>query len=652
MQYLSTDPNAGKQSVPAKADGGYLSTDPQAGERGEPTFRVEVKASEGVEPSDGGLGAALADLGIGGLKGLGEVPLFIVRAIHAIPGVSKAIDDHYGIPGLSKAALGEADRTLEPANTTQAVGKFVEQAAETILPGRAITKAGTALAAKVAPTLSGIVGRTAANVVPRAAVEAVAGGGIAAVQGGDAGTAASLSAAIPAVGMVARRGAALAAPGSKLNALEDGAVEFARARDIPLDAATATGRPIVQRWQKMAGDNLGGSGIAETFRDAQGEALERVGHELADASNAGGRALTPVAAGERVRESLTTVRDAFGKRADEAYDALRALEAGATPTSVTSTVEGRVAGGGSIPVKQASEIRLAVDIGKRKDALRPLYEQLLQERKLTGQLLGAKGRALVALDTLLNGADFAPLSVVDGALSDLKALARVKDGALRSRGQGAFAFMVNKLDAAVREAAQRGGPKVTQALEAGRKATVQMHSVNEVIESLGDGAHGLFAKLTRQKDSGIELLRDVATHAPDELPNIGRAVLEDLMSKATAEGSFGHADKLWGEWKKLGPETRKLLFPKLASDLDRFFLVAKMMARNPNPSGTATQLTSRLTVAQVLGSVPNWAVAKLMYTPAGVRLMTKAAFKGEPSELAAALGRIVATQGSKVGGGQ
>lgn len=577
---------------------------------------------------DGGLQGLIQrtvpQVAIGAAKGLGELPLFLAKAIHTVPGVSQLIDDYYGIPGLSQSAVQQAEESLEPRNTAQSVGKFVEQAAETILPGRAITRAGTALAAKASPVLSPMVGRTAAQLAPRALVEATAGAGMATLQGGDAGTAAVLSAAMPVVGGLVRRGGAVMAPGAQLNRAEQEAVDFARTRDIPIDAATATGRPIVQRWQKMAGDNLGGSGIAESFKRAQEQALERVGAELADATNAGGRAVDAVGAGEGVRGSLASLRDRFIGEADTAYERLRAIE---------------------------SAKHLAVDLRPVKSTMVKQYQELLRESQVA-PLMGQKAEALRVLDRLMRGPDMETLSVADAALSGLKSFTRT-NGALKTPGQGVIAGAVSQLDAMVRKAATDAGPDAIGALNAGRAATIAKYKVDELLETLSDEPRKVFEHLTRQKDGAIETLRLVKQHSPQELPKIGRAFLEELMGKAAGEGGFQHADALWNQWRNLGAETKRLLFPRLTPDLDRFFFMSKMIARNPNPSGTATQLTSRWGVTAIAGLAPNWAIAKLMYTPAGVRLMTKAIQAGGPTnELSAALGRIVAVQGSKVGGGQ
>lgn len=75
-------------------------------------------------------------------------------------------------------------------------------------------------------------------------------------------------------------------------------------------------------------------------------------------------------------------------------------------------------------------------------------------------------------------------------------------------------------------------------------------------------------------------------------------------------------------------------------------LLAANVAKNPNPSGTARVMT----VFNLLSTAPNFAVAKLMYSPRGVRLLSRAVGQGDVGELTKTLGRLAATQGAKGGG--
>lgn len=262
---------------------------------------------------------------------------------------------------------------------------------------------------------------------------------------------------------------------------------------------------------------------------------------------------------------------------------------------------------------------LAVDVRDVKQAVRPLYDALKREAALV-PLMGDKAKALTALDRLVNGPDHAPLSAADGALSDLKAMARVDMPELRTTGQGLAAKAVKDLDGAVRTTAAKAGPEVLEALEMGRSATKGKYEVADVLEQVRDEPVRAFQQMTAPKDTGIALLRQVRDLAPEQMQAVGRAKLEQWLDLATERGRFEHADKLYAEWQKLGPETKAILYGReLTGELDKFFLLAKRVAENPNPSGTAHTLA-----ALNLGSAPvTWSLAKVLYTPRGVRALTR-----------------------------
>ena len=278
-------------------------------------------------------------------------------------------------------------------------------------------------------------------------------------------------------------------------------------------------------------------------------------------------------------------------------------------------------------------MQFPVPLAGVKESLRPVFERLMRKKELTGQLMGDEGRAATALDALLSAGDHAPLSVVDAALGDLKAAAR---GAampeLRTGGQGVAALAVKELEAAVQKKAQAVG--VWDDLRAGRDATIAKWTAAETLDKLKAEPVGTFRALTQDGDAAIEKLREVKRLAPGEMPRIGRAYLEGLMDTATAEGGFGREAKLWAEWDRLGDETKKILYPdaELRSSLDKFFLVGKKMAENPNPSGTAYVGTmsaqgALLAVDPVSGGATvlgGAALSKALNSPAVAKLLTQA----------------------------
>lgn len=435
---------------------------------------------------------------------------------------------------------------------------------------------------------------------------------------------------------------------TRTNPKEAAAIQFAERRGIPLDAGTATGRPIVKGLQKRAADSMGGAGTADVLREGQAVNLTRVGNELAGQANASrlgrpGAPMDAVRAGEAVNKRLESRINAQARVADRAYAELRAKEAASAQT-IARTGGVQAPGTAAAPF---TNVPLAVDVAAAKASLKPIYDGLLREAELNVPMQGGKGRALVALDGLMKGPDLAPLSAVDAALGDLKSMARTGDlPALRTQGQGIAAEAVKALDAHVQATARAAGPDVYAALMRGRSATVGKYQTAGVREMLADEPAQIARQLTANKDMGLDRLKAVAKEAPRELPKVGRAYLEDMLSRATAEGGFGHADALFAEWQRLGPETKQLLFRDKAyiKDLDNFFLVAKRIAENPNPSGTARVLTG----TNLLASIPLYAASKLFHTRQGVNLLTrgvslpvgnKAASAAWQSEMANLIGR-------------
>lgn len=407
------------------------------------------------------------------------------------------------------------------------------------------------------------------------------------------------------------------------NPAERAAVDFGMREGIPVDAGTATGNPVVRGTLWGSERTLGGSVVGGRARQAQAEGFATVGDRLS--ARASAAPVTAEQAGQGVRDAVRQRAATFNAEANTAYSRLRALEAQATPQTVNVSQPGRMPGGGTIPVNVPTSMRLAVDIGPTKTAMRPVYDALKRESELV-PLMGDKARALTNLDRLMNAPDMAPLSVADGALSEIKALAR--------DGNRIAAQTVTTLDQAVVASAKQGGQPVLDALMQGRAATVNKYKTLATLDKLhATEPVKVFTQLTAGKDSAVSLLRDVQKHAPAELPTLGRAFVEGLLEKATAEGGFGRTAGVMADWERLGPQTKLLLFknPGFVRDLDSFFLLAKKAAENPNASGTAFQagITGQAIAiyanpALGLGlQVGGTGLAALLHSPRAVRLIVK-----------------------------
>lgn len=278
---------------------------------------------------------------------------------------------------------------------------------------------------------------------------------------------------------------------------------------------------------------------------------------------------------------------------------------------------------------------LAVDLAPAKVALKPLADRFAAMKEVGVPLQGTQARAAVALKGLMDAPDFAPLSVVDEAVGELKAMARAQSDIPELRNK-AIGDAINTLDLAVKLRAGEAGDEVLAALERGRKSTRAKYAVQDVVDELtGGSAEPLrpYERMTAPKDSRIALARKIQQLAPNQSQQVARAYLDRLMEKATSEGGFGRAKGIAADWERLGPQTKAVLFkdPAYVRDLDNFFHLAKRIEDNPNPSGTAHTL---MTAAQggliltdpitgVASQVGAAALSKLLHSPAGVKLLTR-----------------------------
>lgn len=375
------------------------------------------------------------------------------------------------------------------------------------------------------------------------------------------------------------------------------AVAEGRMQGVPLDAATATGRPIVATLQKAVGDSLGGSGTAERFQATQQAALGSTGEWLASRANRG-RPMTPETAGQGAIDAAGGEMRARGAEADTAYGKLRAIE---------------------------DKTPIPVDLTGAKAVLEPIYRTMAVGADVA-PLQGMKANAVRALARILEGPDIAGASEVDSALSDLKSLAR---DAADTPGASAANRAVAQVHQAVLQAVAKAGPDALKALDDGRTATKAKVAAQEVRDFLtGNSGEPVqaYGRTVARNDTNIARVREAAKLIPHEMPNIGRAFLDDAMSEATADGGFQHARRVASKWAQLGDETKGLMFkPDHVAALDNFFRLAEKVTENVNPSGSGKIVNIKnFWSATNLATFPaSWALSKLLYTERGVKLLTE-----------------------------
>ena len=447
------------------------------------------------------------------------------------------------------------------------------------------------------------------------------------------------------------------------------AMEFAERRGVPVDLATSSDNAFVRGAQQVASSSIGGSIPAAAGKRAQGAAMVRVSGEMAGAVHPS--AVTAESAGQAVRTAIEGKVGKLKGQADIAYGEFRAaaedpknlkeVEVGRKiPEQAAFDLDQLAMGQAQKPYAKLSEIErqhvdrlakqlgidttpqpvmgkiaLPVDMRPIKQALRSQYEQMQQWMEPARR---NASQGIQALKSIVEGPDFRPAADAEMGLSGLKELAREAPSAdLRNVSQGVGANATKLLQEAVDAAAANGSPEALKALQKGRAAHASKMELADTLKQLREEPVQAFGQAIWQKDTGIDFLRKLAKEAPAEMSKVGRAYLEGLFEKATAEGGFGHGRMLYSQWQQLGPETKRVLFknPAMIQDLDNFFLLAKRMADVPNPSGTAPAMMAGRAVdlasaaiggsGNVLGAVASQvgpaALASLMYSPKFVRAL-------------------------------
>ncbi|TAK81827.1 MAG: hypothetical protein EPO09_21815 [Aquabacterium sp.] len=421
------------------------------------------------------------------------------------------------------------------------------------------------------------------------------------------------------------------------NPIEAAAVDFGRQQGVPIDAATATGNPFIRNVQKGTGNTPLGSLPAMRMQGAQSEALEGVGRNLAQ--QARGAASTPEMAGSAIAEQLQGKIEAHAQYASHAYDALDKIAA--DPKNIVTVQTGikqvptGVLDAQGAPIVNAvpitEKIAIPVDLRAVRAGLRPLYDQIARALPITQQQASA---GFQALSNIVKGRDYEPLLQTERDLGALKEIARGADlPELRTISQGLGAQGVTKLQTAIDAAAAKAGPKALQALKDGRAATAEKFKTADVWKGISDEPVRAFRAVTAAQDAGIEQLRAIKSQSPLSISQIARAWIDQQLTKATSEGAFQRAQRLQNTWNELGPETKKILFPQKGqvTALDNYFRLARMIAENPNPSGTALTQASLATMgglfvaplstATAIGGTG--ALSAILNSPKATRLFTK-----------------------------
>lgn len=195
------------------------------------------------------------------------------------------------------------------------------------------------------------------------------------------------------------------------------------------------------------------------------------------------------------------------------------------------------------------------------------------------------------------------------------------------------------------------GPETKNILfpDADLRSDIESHlDVADVSRQLADGKPVQnFDRLVGQRDTNIDFLRAVKEQAPEQMPALGRAWLQQQTNRGMREGGFSKTLGLLNDWRELGPETKAILFPdeKLRGSLDNFFKVADMASHAPNPSGTA--LVQGADTWDPRKLIKGYIGSKLFFTPEGIKLLTDAIKPQSPGSQALNMAKVKAAAGSQ-----
>jgi hypothetical protein len=348
---------------------------------------------------------------------------------------------------------------------------------------------------------------------------------------------------------------------------------------VDLSVGQRTHRPGLQKIERQVLTNLPGSEKRATeFFLRQQEQLANRGRQLAgEVSKVRANAYE---SGQGLQQRLGQRINRLKGYADQIYDSVRQETAAAKQTVQTGTRQSSILGPGGQPVTQPvySVLETPVDLQPMRKALTPIYEDLTrampEARRANSPAYTALKDLMTSNETHMNAMDF------DRSLSAIKALARDGESPfLSTKSQRVAKQIITEGETQLKQALGKVSPDLEAKLTKGRNAVRSYHETAELLQDLHSEPSALYHNLTTGGDRVFDTLKDLNRMAPKEVRTVGRTYLEGMIDKATAEGGFARSAGVMADWKRMGPETKKLLFgPQLTKELDQFFLAAKKLA--------------------------------------------------------------------------
>ena len=378
--------------------------------------------------------------------------------------------------------------------------------------------------------------------------------------------------------------------------------------------------------------------------EASGNMMAKGAEYLAERGSLLGSQIGPRRSNQ-MRDGLATIGEQLREKVNPGRGPRRALDAGEQIAGAMGP-EGRVVNAlrdeAAALYKQATALTgrdaaFAVDVKAAQNQLRALHKQLAD----SSEKLPTRGdlhQAAVVLDDVMKLDNTVPFMVAEtGVLSPLK---RVQRGFTKNSPEwGVIQEAINAIDDQVMAGARAGGQGIEAMIKEARLKTAKMHEV--IDENVNPpSAAGLGRKVMAPGDTGIETTRLVRQYAPDIMPDVGRAAIEEVFAPSLVKDGINKADSLLNRWSALGAQSKKEFFadaikkdPNFLSDMDNLILVTSKAAEKANSSNSGgviaggTHFLNLMKLQNiplaVIQEIAGGAVSFFSRNPRVVKLLTK-----------------------------
>jgi hypothetical protein len=440
------------------------------------------------------------------------------------------------------------------------------------------------------------------------------------------------------------RGALPAFP-SKLDPVKQQAIDYLGEEGVPLTAADVTGNRYLRAMEASTAHMPIGAEAAEEYRGApRGQAMADLSGRLAEQVYPS--PVTPHEAGGEMALALDKNIADLNKQEQEAYKGAwegagdpqytRKVQVGTEQKPVLDS-EGKPTGD-TQPGPVYGYVNMPVDVRWMKQIARDQIDKFKYSLSRTER---AQSNAYNVYRQILSGPDHISAEQGEEALKGLKTEVRgAASPNLRNVAQGQAAALIPRLQDDIESAVNETGPDAVEALRNGRDFHRQKMEIADVAKKLREEPVQAFGQLSMGRDAGVEYLNQIAKQAPDIMPRLGRAWLDDVFDQATREGGWQRAAGILRKWQTLGHQTKALMFPEpsLRIALDRFFLGGKLLGGEINPSGTALVRGAQEATQNPLKLLQGYIGSKLLFSPRGIKLLTGIA--QDPPRTPAAIARV------------